>query len=133
MALLLLQHSPADQGTPLYPAARQSILVRLVGKVMAQGLIPAGVWGMLTQSLTLQLLGCEISLSNVLLHMTCVSGVLVPYWTLYFGAVPLLLRTLKGFWVECSAEFVSPVFFIYLFIFYFIATTSIDIHCSIYI
>ena len=53
MALLLLQHSPADRGTPLYAAARQSILVRLVGKVMAQGLIPAGVWGVLTQSLTL--------------------------------------------------------------------------------
>ena len=53
MALVLLQHSPADQGTALYPAARQSILVRLVGKVMAQGLIPAGVRGMLTQSLTL--------------------------------------------------------------------------------
>ena len=44
MALVLLQHSPADQGTPLYPAARQLILVWLVGKVMAQGLIPAGVW-----------------------------------------------------------------------------------------
>ena len=53
MALVPLQHSPADQDTPLYPAARQSILVRLVGKVMAQGLIPAGVWGVLTQSLTL--------------------------------------------------------------------------------
>ena len=37
MALVPLQHSPADQGTPLYPTARQSILVRLVGKVMAQG------------------------------------------------------------------------------------------------
>ena len=53
MALVPLQHSPVDQGTPLYPAARQSILVRLVGKVMAQGLITAGVWGVLTQSLTL--------------------------------------------------------------------------------
>ena len=53
MALVPLQHSPVDQGTPLYPAAWQSILVRLVGKVMAQGLITAGVWGVLTQSLTL--------------------------------------------------------------------------------
>ena len=52
MALVLLQHSPADQGTPLYPAARQLILVWLIGKVMAQGLIPAGVWGVLTQSPT---------------------------------------------------------------------------------
>ena len=43
MALVPLQHSPADQDTPLYPAARQSILVRLVGKVMAQGLISGGV------------------------------------------------------------------------------------------
>ena len=53
MALVQLQHSPADQGTPLYPAARQSILLWLVGKVITQGLIPAGVWGVLTQSLTL--------------------------------------------------------------------------------
>ena len=45
MALVPLQHSPADQGTPLYPGARQSILVRLFGKVMAQGLIPVGVFG----------------------------------------------------------------------------------------
>ena len=49
MALVPLQHSPADQGTPLYPAARWSILVWLVGKVITQGLIPAGVWGVLTQ------------------------------------------------------------------------------------
>lgn len=49
MVLVPLHH----WGTPLYPAARQSILVRLVGKVMAQGLVPAGVWGVLTQSLTL--------------------------------------------------------------------------------
>ena len=48
-----LQHFPADQGTLLYPAAQQSILVWLVGKVMTQGLISAGVWGVLTQSLTL--------------------------------------------------------------------------------
>ena len=53
MALVPLQHSPADQDTPLYPAPRQSILVQLVGKVIAQGLIPAGVWGVLKQSLTL--------------------------------------------------------------------------------
>ena len=53
MDLVSLQHSPAYQGTLLYPEAQQSILVRLVGKVMAQGLIPAGVWGVLTQSLTL--------------------------------------------------------------------------------
>ena len=45
MALVPLQHSRADQGTPLYPGARQSILVRLFGKVMAQGLIPVGVFG----------------------------------------------------------------------------------------
>ena len=57
MALVPLQHSPADQDTPLYPAARQSILVRLVGKVMAQGgLISTGVWGVLKQSLTLVVL-----------------------------------------------------------------------------
>ena len=48
MALVPLQHSPADQGTPL-SAAWQSILVWLVGKVITQGLIPAGVWGVLTQ------------------------------------------------------------------------------------
>ena len=53
MALVPLRHSPADKGTPLYPAAWQWILVWLVGKVMAQGLIPAGEWGVLTQSLTL--------------------------------------------------------------------------------
>ena len=59
MALVPLQHSRADQGTPLYPGARQSILVRLFGKVMAQGLIPVGVFGggggreVLTQSLIL--------------------------------------------------------------------------------
>ena len=53
MALVPLQNSPADQGTPLYQAARQPILVWLVGNVMTQGPIPAGEWGVLTQSLTL--------------------------------------------------------------------------------
>ena len=55
MALVPLQHSPADQGTPLYPGTLQSILVRLFGKVMVQGLIPVGVLGegVLTQSLIL--------------------------------------------------------------------------------
>ena len=55
------------------------------------------------------MLGCGISLSNVLLHMTCVSGVLVPCWTLYYEAVSGLADGLKGVWVECSAEFVSLV------------------------
>ena len=49
MALVPLQNSPADQGTPLYQASRQPILVWLVGKVMAQGPIPAGMWEVLTQ------------------------------------------------------------------------------------
>ena len=44
MALVPLQHSPADQDTPLYPAARQSILVRCTG---------SNFWGVLKQSLTL--------------------------------------------------------------------------------
>ena len=39
--------------------------------------------------------------------MTCVSGVLVPCWTLYYEAVFDLVDDLKGVWVECSAEFVS--------------------------
>ena len=86
MALVPLQHSPADQDTPLYPAARQSILVRLVGKVMAQGLISGGV-----ETESDPCWGGGVSLSNVLVHMTCVSGVLVPCWT-------------NGVWVECSAE-----------------------------
>ena len=41
--------------------------------------------------------------------MTCVSGVLVPCWTLYYEAVFDLVDDLKGVWVECSAEFVSLV------------------------
>ena len=41
--------------------------------------------------------------------MTCVSGVLVPCWTLYYKAVSGLADDLKGVWVECSAEFVSLV------------------------
>ena len=55
------------------------------------------------------MLGCGISLSNVLLHMTCVSGVLVPCCTLYYETVSGLADDLKGVWVECSAEFVSLV------------------------
>ena len=55
------------------------------------------------------MLGCGITLSNVLLHMTCVSGVLVPCWTLYYETVFDLVDDLKGVWVECSAEFVSLV------------------------
>ena len=55
------------------------------------------------------MLGCGISLSNVLLHMTCVSGVLVPCWTLYYEAVSGLADDLTGVWVECSAEVVSLV------------------------
>ena len=55
------------------------------------------------------MLGCGISLSNVLLHMTCVSGVLVPCWTLYYEAVSGLADDLTGVWVECCAEFVSLV------------------------
>ena len=39
--------------------------------------------------------------------MTCVSGVLVPCWTLYYETVSDLVDDLKGVWVECSAEFVS--------------------------
>ena len=35
--------------------------------------------------------------------MTCVSGVLVPCWTLYYKAVSGLADDLKGVWVECSA------------------------------
>ena len=70
MALVPLQHSPVDQGTSLYPAARQSILVRLVGKVMAQGLIPAGVWGVLKQGLTL--VGVrDLPLLCIALHDLC--------------------------------------------------------------
>ena len=62
------------------------------------------------------MLGCGISLSNVLLHMTCVSGVLVPYWTLYFGAVPVLLRTLKGLGLNAVLSLLVLSFlFIYLF------------------
>ena len=62
------------------------------------------------------MLGCRISLSNVLLHMTCVSGVLVLYWTLYFGAVPVLLRTLKGFGLNAVLSLLVLSFlFIYLF------------------
>ena len=53
------------------------------------------------------MLGCGISLSNVLLHMT--AGVLVPCWTLYYKAVSGPTDDLKGVWVECSAEFVSLV------------------------
>ena len=53
------------------------------------------------------MLGCGISLSNVLLDMT--SGVLVPCWTLYYEAVSGLTDDLKGVWVECSAEFVNLV------------------------
>ena len=41
--------------------------------------------------------------------MTGVSGLLVPCWTLYYEAVSDLADDLKGVWVECSAEFVSPV------------------------
>ena len=41
--------------------------------------------------------------------MTCVSGVLVPCWTLYNEAVSGLADVLKGVLVECSAEFVSLV------------------------
>jgi len=41
--------------------------------------------------------------------MTCVSGVLVPCWTLYYEAVSGLADDLKGVWVECSAEFISHV------------------------
>ena len=55
------------------------------------------------------MLGCGIFLFNVLLHMTCLSGVLVPCWTLYYEAVSGLADDLKGVWVECSAEFVSLV------------------------
>ena len=55
------------------------------------------------------LLGCGISLSNVLLHIICVSGVLVPCCTLYYEAVSSLADDHKGVWVECSAEFVNLV------------------------
>lgn len=41
--------------------------------------------------------------------MTCVSGVLVPRWTLYHEAVPSLADNLTGIWVKCCAEFVSLV------------------------
>ena len=44
-----------------------------------------------------------------MLHITCVSGVLVPCWTLYYEAVSGLADDLTGVWVECSAEFVSLV------------------------
>ena len=88
MALVPLQHSPADQGTPLYPAARQSILVRLVGKVIAQGRIPAGVWGVLTQSLTL--VGVwDLPLQCVASHDLC-------FWSFYYEAVSGLADDLKG-------------------------------------
>ena len=39
--------------------------------------------------------------------MSCVSGILVPCWTLYYKAVSGFAGDLKGVWVECSAEFVS--------------------------
>ena len=41
--------------------------------------------------------------------MTCVSGVLVPCWTLYYEAVSGLADDLTEVWVECCAEFVSLV------------------------
>ena len=45
-----------------------------------------------------------------MLHITCVSGVLVPCWTLYYEAVSGLADDLEGVWVECTGEFVSLVF-----------------------
>ena len=107
MSLVPLEHSPADQGTLVYPAVRQSILVWLVGNVMAQGLIPSGCGGCWHG--VWPLLGCGISLSNVLLHVTCVSEVLVPCWTPHYKAISGLADDLKGVWIECSAEFVSLV------------------------
>ena len=44
-----------------------------------------------------------------MLHITCVSGVLVLCWTLYYEAVSGVADHLKGVWVECSAEYVSRV------------------------
>ena len=41
--------------------------------------------------------------------MTCVSGVLVPCWTLYYEAVSGLADDLKEVWVEFRAEFVTLV------------------------
>ena len=41
--------------------------------------------------------------------MTCVSGVPVPCWNVYYEAVSGLTDDLKRVWVECSAEFVSLV------------------------
>ena len=56
------------------------------------------------------MLGCGISLSNVLLYMTCVSGVLVPCWTLLRDCFQYCLADdLKVVWVECGAEFVSLI------------------------
>ena len=48
--------------------------------------------------------------------MTCVSGVPVPCWTLYYEAVSCLADDLKGVWVDCSAEFVSLVLLDKIFI-----------------
>ena len=61
-----------------------------------------------------------------------VSGVLVPYWTLYYGAGPVLLRTLKGFGLNAVLSLLV-LSFLFLFLFFYFIATSIDIHCSIYI